>query len=99
VDVRDQAVRVLATEAAQLLRGRVSEAQIYEQTMSWDNIPCQLWDIILRTRMEDVAPAPVMRDLWVRYVLPSAFFYWDREEIYTDPAATRLWACVDINPI
>ena len=93
-DVKEQAVRVQTAEAARVLQGRMSEAEIFEQAMGWDRIPAQLWDAILRTRMPDVVTPSVMRDLWARYVLPSAFLYWKRELIYTDPTDTRLWAYV-----
>jgi len=93
-DVKARAVQIHAAEAVRVLAGEISEAEIVAQTLAWDMIPAQLWDAILRTRMPDVAPAATMRGLWARYVLPSAFLYWRREFIYTDPADTRLWVYV-----
>ena len=93
-DVKEEAMRVYSGEAARLLQGRLTEDEIFEQAMGWDYLPAQLWDAIIRTRMTDVAPAEAMRSLWARYVLPSAFLYWRREQIYSDPAETQLWAYV-----
>lgn len=93
-DVREQAMRVLASEVAPILREELSDDEILERSMEWDYIPAQLWDITIRTRMADVATADAMRGLWAQFVLPSAFLYWRRENIYTNPADTDLWVYV-----
>ena len=93
-DVREQAMRVLASEAAATLEGHLSEDEILKQSMEWDYVPAQLWEVTICTRMADVATARAMRELWARFVLPSAFFYSRRENIYTDPADTELWEYV-----
>jgi hypothetical protein len=93
-DVKEEAIRLYAAEAATILRGGISEADIFTQAMDWDIVPAQPWDAILRPRMPDVASPETMRGLWARYVLPSAFLYWRRESIFADPMDTQLWAYV-----
>ena len=93
-DVKEQAIRLYAAEAAKILDGEIPEAEIFAQAMDWDIIPAQPWDAILRPRMPDVTSPEAMRGLWARYVLPSAFLYWRHESIFADPMDTRLWAYV-----
>lgn len=93
-DIKEQAARVYSDEVARILKDRFTKDEIFEQAMEWDYPPAQPWDIILRTRMTRVAPAAALRGLWARYILPSAFLYWGRDLIYTDPMDTHLWAYV-----
>jgi hypothetical protein len=92
-DVKEQATRVYAGEAAKMLGpDGISEEETFEQAMDWEYPPAQLWDALIRPRMPEVASPTAMRSLWSRYVVPSASLYWRVDLIYTDPADTKLWA-------
>ena len=94
-DVKESAVWLFARECASVLRDKnITEQQIFDKTMKGDYPPPQLWDAVMRRMMCDVVSEDVMRELWAKYVLPSAFFYWPRDQVYTSPMKTALWAYV-----
>ena len=44
-------------------RPHLSEDEILKQSMEWDYVPAQLWEVTICTRMADVATARAMREL------------------------------------
>jgi hypothetical protein len=94
IDVKERAMRVYAADASEILNGEIPEDDIFEQAMATDYLPAQIWDAMIRPRMDAAASPDEMRRLWATYVLPTAFLYWQREAIYSDPIDTEFWCYV-----
>lgn len=94
LDIKENFMQLYAQVVVSLVK-EFSKEMIFQQAMEWDLPPAQLWDGILLTRMNEGVPEQVMQQLWAKYVLPSAFFYWRFEMIFVDPTRVDRWAYVN----